>query len=590
MSDFIFTTAQEPEGRLARAIQSIYHEDAPAIQEFHGQWGSLAVSRNLHQGFAPIETDRHICLIIGGPVLSFTDNEFLAGDDPTAGTTQVLARWCSAAGIRWDEDLSGPFVVLRLDKQDGKLEVITDLMSFTPVFEADCNGAKTIGTHVDAAARVAGCKDEKDATSIADFILHGVVTYPYTVYANLRQVAPSSTHNWHLHENARYESKHYWQPLEGNPHRNIDKVATSFREALIEYVHAVTSGMDRVGLFLSGGEDSRVILSMLPKRCKRDAFIFLEGMNREGSIAQKVANTYGANLNTSLFPKNRYLDVLPHCSDLVGSGSQYTHVHSYGFHKSCGFSQYPAVFGGLYSDGLTKGAYIMKLKGSGPLPFIPKIKRPGCFHLKPITSKLFHGDIMAEINQRHTAHYNQVCDIRPKSADEWFDIWPISGQWGLPNLHGNRRLFRSYEPFTSSKVVKISAAAPQSWKLNRRLFLRMAKPLLKPARYLPHGDGWMPYYPWYANCFIRLGTWSWRKIQVKTGMVKGNQGSFADLEALSRSDAWKDAVASYSNSVHLPEGLCEIEPMQLLGGEQLNTTQKLNLLQVLYSLKSGSAS
>jgi hypothetical protein len=55
----------------------------------------LAASRNLHMGFDPLETDRHICIVIGGPVLTFTSNRFLAGDDRTYGTRELLNRWTS---------------------------------------------------------------------------------------------------------------------------------------------------------------------------------------------------------------------------------------------------------------------------------------------------------------------------------------------------------------------------------------------------------------------------------------------------------------------------------------------------------------
>jgi asparagine synthetase B (glutamine-hydrolysing) len=590
MSDFVFSTNAKPHGELSRAIQSIYREDAPEIREFHGPWGALAVSRTLYQGFAPIETERFICLVIGGPVLTYTDNRFLVGDDPTAGTEQVLARWRSAAGIRWDEDLSGPFVAVRIDKRDSRLEVITDLMSFITVFEAECGGEKTIGTHVDAVARAAGCTEAKDATSIADFILHGVVTYPFTLYKPIRQLAPGSVHQWSLSpQNNPHEAMAYWQPVEDNPYQSMDDAADALREGLHDYVQMVTSGMPRVALFLSGGEDSRCILSLLPARCQRDAFIFVESMNREARVAKKVAAVYGIKLNIGQISPSRYLDVLPACADLVGSGSQCNQVHSYGFHNYFDFAQYPAVFGGLFADSLLKGLWARKIKGYGPLPFLPQIARRGGWFLKPVKSDVFDVHMLGELNERRTEQYNRVRRMRPQSTDEWCEIWPFSARWGIASHHGHRRLFRSYEPFLANKSVKLSAQIPLSWKFNRRLYHRATKPLLQPVKHLPHSDGWLPYYPWYLNCFIHFMTWARRKAQVKTGAIKGNQGSWADLKALSHGEAWRDAIAVYSTSVYLSDGLSAIHARQLLEGDQLNTTQKLNLLQVLYSLKNGAA-
>src|SRR5699024_12826093 len=81
-------------------------------------------------------------------------------------------------------------------------------------------------------------------------------------------------------------------------------------------------------------------------------------MNREGKVAEKAADIHGANFNIFTRSKMHYLEVLPPSTDLVGSGSQYTHAHTFGFHKICGLDRYYAVFGGLFSDALLKGACI----------------------------------------------------------------------------------------------------------------------------------------------------------------------------------------------------------------------------------------
>jgi hypothetical protein len=76
MSDFIYTSNKQKKGALTQYIQSIYQSDAPAVTEYHGQWGSLGVSRNLYNGLQPIENDNHIFVVIGGPVLCYKDNSF----------------------------------------------------------------------------------------------------------------------------------------------------------------------------------------------------------------------------------------------------------------------------------------------------------------------------------------------------------------------------------------------------------------------------------------------------------------------------------------------------------------------------------
>jgi hypothetical protein len=129
MSDFIYSSIPCPEGRLAERLRSIYPDDPPGVDEFHGGWGSLGVSRNLYGGFGPLETETHLAAVVGGPVLGFRDNSFLTGDDPRAGTRAVFERW-RAGELRWERDLSGPFVVLVVDKAAGRVSFATDLMLF----------------------------------------------------------------------------------------------------------------------------------------------------------------------------------------------------------------------------------------------------------------------------------------------------------------------------------------------------------------------------------------------------------------------------------------------------------------------------
>src|SRR5699024_2154551 len=135
--------------------------------------------------------------------------------------------------------------------------------------------------------------------------------------------------------------------------------------------------------------------------------------------------------------------------------------------------------------------------------------------------------------------------FRSESAEEWFELWPSSMNMNIPNLHANRRLFRSYEPFMSNEVVKISATIPQKWKLNRRIFHKMAKPLLEPTKWIQHGDGWYPYFSWpfksIVYAFMRIN----RKVGKVVGFNKGNQGPWGEWKTVTSDKEWHNSVKEY---------------------------------------------
>lgn len=586
MSDFIYSSRPKPQGELTRYIQGIYHTDVPVVAEWHGEWGSLAASRNLYNGFQPLETDMHIFVVIGGPVLYFQDNTFLVGNDSVAGTRAIYERW-QQNHIQWDEDLSGPFVVLVIDKQNRQVSCITDLMMFIPVYYYEKSGELTLGTHVDALASAADQVDLVDTVSLVDFVLNGAVTYPFTAYANIRQCHPAAVHEFELDDiiNSK-QTEVYWVPREFYPYSSINQAALALREGLQDYVERITVDMNEVAQFISAGEDSRALAGLLPQRLKRDAFIFLDKMNREGRIAKKAAEAYSANFNVETRSDTHYLDILPEAADLIGTGHQYTHAHSLGFHKICKLDKYSAVFGGYLSDSLLKSMHARKVCGFVYFPFIPEFVVSGETRSKPLNNTLFKSEVLEEINQRRYQHLQKVQTFRKQTAHEWFVLWPATMRLAMPNLYSNCRLFRSYEPFMSNQAVKISASVPTSWKLNHRLFNKAMRPFLRASRFLFHADGRLPYYPWWVNSLIQFVIWWSRYIGELIGLIKGNQGPWGDWNQVINSKAWENVInQNQAGFDALKIVFSETEIKNIFEGDQLDLIQKINLLQILYSCK-----
>ena len=135
------------------------------------------------------------------------------------------------------------------------------------------------------------------------------------------------------------------------------------------------------------------------------------------------------------------------------------------------------------------------------------------------------------------------------------------------------------------EVVKVSAQSKQEWKLNRRLFQKAAKPLLKLTKWILHTDGRLPYFPWYINCFIQLFVWTLRLIGRKIGLVIGHQGPWAEWSATMKSSAWNRAIHDYKDGLKpIESAFKKKDALAIFQEKKLNQTQLINLLQVLYML------
>lgn len=532
MSDYLFSSTPNATSKLTSSIKQIYQAAEVECLQFTGEWGSLAVTPSPYYGLQPLETETHICVILGGPVFYFRDNSFLMGSDPHEGTRALLKRFLQGK-LDLVEDISGPFQLVVVNKLTNEVSCFTDLMLFIPAYMYRDNGnGITFGSHVDAVARIAKKSDEYDRVSIADFILHGVVTYPFTIFADVKQMGPAAGYRFKFERNRLvYESEDepYWMPHEEYSFGSIDDVAGQLREGVKHHVAAITKSMSHVAQFVSGGEDSRVLLGLMPERLQKDGYVFLDSVNREGKIAQRVAKAYSASLKIGLRYPLHYLNIVDEACALVGSGHQYVHCHSLRFDKEFELKKYPAVFGGYFSDSLLKGAYARKSMVGSKFRVIPERWLEGSTQGLPVLSSLFGKDLLQQITRRRVEHVNRVKEIRPETVHEWFVLWPATMRKAITNHYCNRRLFPSYEVFMSHEVVKISSSVPTSWKLNRRLFHKAFQPCLEKTKWIRHGDGRLPYFGWFANGVLELGTKSFRKLNSRKERLEGPWPQFSKI-------------------------------------------------------------
>jgi asparagine synthetase B (glutamine-hydrolysing) len=586
MSDFLFQSQEQKTNKLSNLIKSIYPDNPPKVFQFHGCWGSLAVSRNPYFGFDPIETETHIYFVIGGPVLTFTDNNFLTGSDPQKGTKKIVERF-NQNKLTWDNDLSGPFVFGVIDKKKEKLQIVSDIISFIPVFKNEANNKLALSTHPDILAQITNKNDEKDKTSIADFILNGIVTFPYTFYKSIRQINPASIYTFNLlNYKIDSDNEYYWQSTDEVQRTNIEETANELRNDLKTYIKLVTQGMDEVASFISGGEDSRAVLAMMPDDLKKDTYIFLDEMNREGEYAQKAASAFNANFNLVKRSKFHYIDILENASNLVGSGAEYVHGHSFNIYKKVNLDEYPAVFGGFFSDTFLKGLNIKKKKYTGKLPFVPEIRDSEFNEInKNKSSDIINESIVKKITQRRKEHYSRIKEIRSTSINEWFNLWPITMATETPNIHFNRRLFKSYEPFLSNEVVKISASIPYKWKMNRLLFHKIVKPSFRKCKDLKHASGWHPYYGWQINSCLKFKNIMENKIKRKLNLKDKNHGPWGDWNLIMKSENWKDKKEEFFKTISLLDDVFNNDLENIFNSSKLSRLQKIDLLQASYIIK-----
>ena len=582
MCDFIYTKKKESSSKLKECFNRVYEEEVE-LSVFSSENCTLAFSENIYNGFKSYKVDNYICVVIGGPVLKFRTNTFISKKNSNEGTKSIFDRWIKDDNIKWDKDLDGPFVVLLFDTQAGSLKLITDMLSFIPVYQNISDSHTVVCTHINIIDFL--YPGSVDQVSVADFVMNNVVTFPYTIIEGVVQIFPASEHNWCLKgEGIKYNYQNYWLPVEVSSAEkdNISALAKRLQNGLKNYMDRVLEAKPKVGILMSGGEDSRSVVGMMPKNYPKEGFIYSETENNEVNIARRVAELNNVNFKVGFLMKNHFARTMESCSNLIGVGADCANVHSFGFHKKLNFNKYDAVFGGFLADTFLKNLWAAKLQQKNKaMLFVTNDLLLNVKNYVNCEHSQINNGFIEKVNKRRMMHWNAISKFRPNTTQEWMGIWPISMQRDVPNIYGNRRIFRNYEPFTSSEVIKVGSIASQEIKKNKVLFQKAMKPYLKNTKWIEHDQGYLPYFSYQINRILFIPI-----LKVVFRIMRNHRNTLANWPEVFRREDIKFKEKKYLPILHKYcfELFKECTKLKLIDNTKFNDFQKRNLLQLCYFL------
>ena len=240
-------------------------------------------------------------------------------------------------------------------------------------------------------------------------------------------------------------------------------------------------------------------------------------------------------------PETHDLTYFAPAVELASTQNAFRDVHGYELHERLGLNQLPIVLGAFSSNAL--------LKADNIPPQLQRAVARGRRANQPVEVQELTGvrrELLVAAGQRRALHRQLLLELRPESADEWRYIWPFTMRSYAANLHSNRRLFRTHEPFMSNDVVKLAAAVPQRWKAQRQLFRKALRPWLQPAWYIPHTRNRFPYFGTGVNSIARplLGLVRDGRALL-TGQWRANHESWPVWESVVRSDLMSARLLEY---------------------------------------------
>ena len=235
--------------------------------------------------------------------------------------TEVLLHLYREKGADMVHDLRGMFAFALWDADKQAMLLARDPYGIKPLYYADDGKTVRVASQVKALAAGGNIPTEKDPAAVVAFHLLGSVPEPYTIYAAIKAL-PAGSMLWvYASDPGRPECyrtiSDIWARAEKAPVQTED-IEAEVREVLLDSVrHHMVSDVP-VGVLLSGGVDSSLIVGLLAEQGQAGLNTFSVGFEAVGDeegdefrYSDLIAETFGTAHHKIRVPTSVLLENLP---------------------------------------------------------------------------------------------------------------------------------------------------------------------------------------------------------------------------------------------------------------------------------------
>jgi asparagine synthase (glutamine-hydrolysing) len=201
----------------------------------------------------------HQPMLFGSEVLTYNGELYnheqlragLPGPWHSSGDTEVLVHLLASQGADCLRRLVGMFAFASWDKQERRLLLARDRLGIKPLYYQILPDGIAFASELKALL-VLG-KPEVDPSAVRDYLFHGYVPAPKTIYRGIAKLPAGHTLTW---RSGRVTIERYWNPSTAIRVRSAGDIVSELDALLRDVVPAHTLSDVPVGVFLSGGIDS----------------------------------------------------------------------------------------------------------------------------------------------------------------------------------------------------------------------------------------------------------------------------------------------------------------------------------------------
>ncbi|MGW2305938.1 N-acetylglutaminylglutamine amidotransferase [Streptomyces sp. NPDC001809] len=233
----------------------------------------------------------------------------------TTSDTEVVIKAYRQWGTRFVEHFVGMFAVALVEQETGRLVLARDRLGIKPLYLDERPGRLRFASTLPALLAGGGVDTSLDPVALHQYMSwHATVAAPRTVLTGVRKLPPATVRV--VEPDGTSRDHRYWQPsyTRGAAHAGMgpDDWRDAVLAALRTAVHRRTVADVPVGVLLSGGLDSSLIVALLAEEGQRGLATFSVGFEAEAGeegdefvYSDRIARRFDTEHHQLMVPSDR---------------------------------------------------------------------------------------------------------------------------------------------------------------------------------------------------------------------------------------------------------------------------------------------
>lgn len=470
----------------------------------------------------PVKTDGHDAIWTVGEIHGFEGGSYENRYGTCYTDSEYVARLYRKHGLDFAAGMNATASVFIHQRDRDRFVIVTDRLATHPVYYTKLSDNIVFSTSVQALFAHPRVDPTFDTDGLYSYLAFNRVPGVDTPFEGVKTLPPGAIATIDL-STTDLDIERYWT-LEYDP---IDRSFSYFVDRFVELLQRVfderTSDDRRYGILLSGGSDSRLLLSASEIST---AYHLADWMSREARTAERIALLEDAEFYLLRRPDDHIERMLERVPGHMNFNGRFDQAHINGFDARIR-AECDVLVTGLYGDSFFKGGLVPAFDldlgpvGSVSMPIEREIEGiddylaaldgslPPFVETPPKIESILRSNLTGRADGSvsfHDVAYASLSDLALFGS-----YYPLSNDSDY-HYFGLTQMVSQWTPFLDNRFIDLACSMPVRYHLRRDVINAALRALSPTLASIPHAEtGVRPTSPFPLDYAKKYGSLFWRK-------------------------------------------------------------------------------